>query len=195
MIAKEWLGGVAVVIGFAGYGPYFLSVWRGATKPHAFSWIVWSLLSLIAFFAQASRGAGPGAWTTGANALFCFTVAMCGVFYGEREITRGDWLSFLAALAALPLWYVTADPLWAVIWITAIDMSAFYPTVRKSWLKPHEENLSPYIGDATAFALAFCVLGHYSLVTVMTPLFVVTANGAFVGMSLWRRRVVGETHS
>ena len=49
---KTILGIIAVIIALAGYVPYFRDIFRGKTKPHAFSWLVWASLTGIAFFGQ-----------------------------------------------------------------------------------------------------------------------------------------------
>ena len=52
--------GVSVV----SYIPYFRDIFKRQTKPHIFSWFVWGLISIIAFFAQLAKGAGVGALVT-----------------------------------------------------------------------------------------------------------------------------------
>ena len=44
-----------------------------------------------------------------------------------------------AALAALPLWWLADDPLWAVMLTTTSDLLGFGPTLRRVWLRPHDE--------------------------------------------------------
>lgn len=54
---KELLAAAAIALTFAMFVPYIRSIHQGRTKPHAFSWIIWSLGTLIVFFAQsAARG-------------------------------------------------------------------------------------------------------------------------------------------
>ena len=50
----QTLGGVATAIALAGYVPYFRDLHRGATKSHAFSWLVWAVLIGIAFAGQVA---------------------------------------------------------------------------------------------------------------------------------------------
>ena len=66
---KTILGLVAALVGFIGYVPYYRDVLRGLTKPHPFSWIGFSLMLGITFFAQEATGAGPGSWVTAISAL------------------------------------------------------------------------------------------------------------------------------
>ena len=91
---KIILGAVAVVINFIGYVPYFRDIFRGATKPHVFSWFVWGLVTGIVFFAQLAKGGGAGAWVTGLSSFFCLVIACLAFFRGEKEITKRPLLIF-----------------------------------------------------------------------------------------------------
>src|SRR3990167_9255905 len=127
-----YLGILATLIAIYAYIPYFRNIFRGKTKPHAFSWFVWFLLTAIAFFAQVSDNAGPGAWVTGFTAVICFVIFIFGLKRGEKDIVWIDWLSLVGALLALGLWAITNEPLLSVILITLIDALGFVPTFRKS---------------------------------------------------------------
>jgi hypothetical protein len=52
---------IAVAMTITGYFFYFRDIFASKTKPHAFSWLVWAVLTGIAFFGQLSDNAGPGA--------------------------------------------------------------------------------------------------------------------------------------
>jgi hypothetical protein len=71
MLSKELLGYVSVACAAIGYGYYIRSVLLRRTKPHAFSWGVWSLLMLIVFLAQMSKGAEAGGWVAGFSTGAC----------------------------------------------------------------------------------------------------------------------------
>lgn len=58
---QEILGAIAFLISIVGTVVYIRSILKGDTKPHLYTWIVFSILTCIAFFAQISDNAGPGA--------------------------------------------------------------------------------------------------------------------------------------
>ena len=186
----EIMGAIALIIGIVSYIPYLISIKKGQTKPHAFSWLIWGLLTAIAFFAQMTAGAGAGAWVTGFTAAISFIIVGFALFKGEKNITRSDWITFIAALAAIPLWYFTKNPLYAVVLITVIDALAFYPTFRKSWHKPHEENAFTFTLSAFKFFFATLGLEEFTVTTSLYPLSLVLMNGLFVAMIMWRRKVL-----
>ena len=184
---KSVLGAVALVIGLLSYIPYFRDILRSKTKPHAFSWFVWSVLTGIAFFAQIVKDGGAGAWVNAGTALMCLAVFALSLFKGEKNIARVDILSLLGAAVGIVIWTLTNDPVLAVILVTVIDALGFIPTYRKSYAKPHEETLSTYVVSATKYAISLFALGSYSLTTWLFPASLVVSNGLFVLLLIVRR--------
>lgn len=185
---KTSLAVIAIIMTIAGYFFYFKDIFANKTKPHAFSWLVWALLTGIAFFGQLSDGAGPGAWVTAATALVSCVICVLAIKKGEKNITRSDKLNLLGAGIALSLWLVTSEPLLAVILITIVDFLGFMPTIRKSYQKPHEETLASYALAGLKFVLAIIALDNYTVATWLYPASLVAANGFFVCMLVVRRR-------
>lgn len=186
----EILALISIAIGFYATGIYIASILRGYTRPHLFSWLIWGLLTMIAWAAQFHENAGPGAWVTLVAALMCFAVTVLCFRYGEKTITRSDWIMFVTALCAIPLWYITANPLWSVILVTVIDMLGFYPTFRKSWMKPGEEALWTYGLSVVKFGLGMMALETFNMTTALYPFSLVVTNAAFVIFIMVRRKAV-----
>ena len=189
MISSEVLGLLSVAIASISYSIYLVSILKGRTKPHLFSWLIWGIFGAVAFLAQLSDKGGPGAWVTGFSALVCFIISGLALFKGEKTITKSDWVCFIAALITIPLWYFTKTPLYSVILVTIVDIVGFIPTLRKSYLKPHEEAASCYGLAALKHSTSILALENLSLITVLYPLSLVILNTWFVLMLLWRRKV------
>lgn len=170
--------------------PYVIALWKRTAKPHAFSWILWSLINAIVCAAQISDGAGPGAWSAGATAIVNGGIALHALKFGERNFTRMDWIVFLSALAALPLWAVTKDPMWSVILVSVIDTFGFIPTMRKSWHKPYEEVLMTFVLGEIGFTFAILALQNYTLTNWLYPGVVLVTNSTFIAALLYRRHVL-----
>lgn len=190
MIDKNLAAIVATAASLINSAVYMRVVWQGKIKPHMFSWFVWGLLMLIGAAAQYSDGAGVGAWTTGFGGFMCLALAVQAYFYGEKNITRSDWLSFLAALSALPVWHITSDPLGAVLIVTFIDCLGAYPTFRKSYRKPHEEAVFVFLVLTFISVMRVMAIEQYTLITTVYPASLVALNALLVLMLLWRRRVM-----
>ena len=100
---KIALGILATIIAFISYIPYFRNIYLRKTKPHAFTWLIWGLLTAIAFFSQLLYGGGARSWVTGATAVLSLTIFLLALKYGEKNITKSDWWSLLGAGIALLL--------------------------------------------------------------------------------------------
>jgi hypothetical protein len=185
------LGALATLIGLISYIPYFRDIFNGKTKPHFFSWFIWALLTGIAFIAQVVDDAGPGAWVTGLTAFICLLISILALRKGEKNITKSDWMCFLAALVGIVIWIKTNDPLFAVIVVTFVDAIAYIPTFRKSYYKPQEETLIKYELATLKFFIALFALQSLTVTTWLYPASLVLTNGAFVVMNIARRKKLG----
>jgi hypothetical protein len=190
---KIILGIVATIVGFIGYVPYFRDIFKGKTKPHVFSWLVWAILTGVAFVAQLVDNAGPGAWVTGTTAIICLIVAILALTKGEKQITRLDWFCFTASLTGIVLWIATDNPLLAVIVVTITDAIAFIPTFRKTYHKPYEETVVEYALGSLKFLLGIFALESLSITTWLYPASLVFMNGLFVVMAMVRRKQINES--
>jgi hypothetical protein len=177
-------------IGLWGTSVYLLSIFRGQTKPHVYTHLVWGIISAIAFFAQVYDNAGPGAWAIGLTAAACLFQSGLALKYGEKNITVTDKIALGTSFIAIAAWVITKDPLLSVVLASLIDVVAFYPTFRKSWLKPWEENLTAYNIANVKLALSIIAISHFSMTTVFYPAFCFAVNALFVAGCLWRRQAL-----
>lgn len=187
---KDILGVLTIFIAFYAYIPYFRDIFAGRTKPHAFSWLVWCILTLIGFFAQLSDDAGAGSWATGFAALIAFIIFILAVKKGEKSFTISDWIFLIAALVSILPWAISKDALMSLILVILIDACGFAPTIRKAYFKPFEETLETYFLSSIKFAVSLIALNNYSLITMIYPMYLVLANGSFVLLLLMRRKKV-----
>jgi hypothetical protein len=187
---QNLIGILAVILSFLGSGIYIRSILQCKTKPHFYTHFVWAILTFIAFFAQVYDEGGAGSWATGATAITILATAILALKFGTKDITRGDKISLFAALIAIVPWVMTDNPLWSVILISLIDVIAYYPTIRKSWYKPFEENLTSYAIGGIKFGLSIVALDNFTIVTTLYPAVIVIANIFLISICLWRQRVM-----
>jgi hypothetical protein len=188
-VIKEALSAAAIVLTFAMFVPYIRSIHRGQTKPHVFSWVIWALGTFVVSLAQLAGSGGVGAWPIGVSGLITAYVAVLAYRkQGDTAITRLDWAFFVVALAAIPCWWLTSDPLWAVVILTGLDLAGFGPTFRSAYFKPHNERMGFYALGALRNLLSIFALERYSLTTVLFPAAVGVACVALVVMIAYRRK-------
>jgi hypothetical protein len=191
MPSKELFSALAMLLTLAAFLPYIRDILQGRVRPHLFSWVIWALTTFVVFFAQLQARGGAGAWAIGLSASITTLIAVLAFLKrADVTITRSDRLFFAAALASLPLWYLTADPLWAVVLLTVVDLLGFGPTLRKAWAAPHSESLLFFGLFLLRNVLVVLALESYSLTTWLFPVAVALACALLMLIIVLRRRAV-----
>jgi hypothetical protein len=186
---KEFFSAAAILLTFAMFVPYIRSIRSGRTRPHAFSWVIWALATVVVAFAQLAGAAGVGAWPIAVSGVITAYIAVLAYRQkSDTAITKADWVFLAVALAALPCWFLTSDPLWAVVILTGVDVAGFGPTFRTAFVRPYDERIGFYGLAAVRNLLAILALEGYSLTTLLFPATVGVGCVAFVTMVAFRRR-------
>lgn len=186
---KALFSAAAIVLTLWLFIPYIRSIRSGQTRPHVFSWVIWGLGTLIVCFAQLAGGAGFGAWAIGISGLITIYIAWLAWWKrADTVITKTDWVFLVVALSALPLWFFTANPLWAVVILTLVDLLGFGPTLRKAYIEPHRESAAFFAGAALRNLLVVLAVETFSLTTVLFPATVGLACVAVALLLVGRRR-------
>lgn len=181
-----------IAFGVASFAFYIHGILKGRIRPHIFTWIVWCIVMAVASAAQIVENAGAGAAVTVCAAIMTVIVTLLAFRYGEKNITRSDWLALVVCLSAIPVWQITAQPLYAVIIVTCIDAVAYYPTFRKSWLKPAEEGVIAFALGGLQFFFSLLALEKVNLTTALYPAVITFFNFALVFQLLVRRRALAR---
>jgi hypothetical protein len=188
MVDKAVFGYLTFALSLASNTPYIISMLRGKTRPHIFTYALWALMTGINAAGQYAAHAGFGTISAAITAFFCLVIFVLALKQGERVITKLDWTCLVIGLLAIPAWYVTADPLPAVAIATFIDAMAYVPTFRKSYHKPHEEMASAYLIANARHVASIFAMASLSLTTLLYPVTLFTFNFVLIGMLLWRRK-------
>jgi hypothetical protein len=171
MDIKIILGATAAILALFSSYLYIRDIFRGNTKPHTYTWLIWSIVTTIAFFGQWVSGGGPGSWATGVSAIvtiFTFCLSLNKKF-GTKDITNFDKICLILAIISILPWLLTKSVLWSVILATLIDLIAFFPTMRKTWHAPKSESLGSMYVDAVKHSLSIISMNSYSLINWIYP--------------------------
>lgn len=173
---KETFAVVAALLAIAGNVPYVIDILKGRVKPHAYTWFVWSLVSLIVFFGQVQAGAGIGALPTFASEIFTLIIFGLSLKFGFKGATKTDLYFLIAALLAFVPWLLTKDPTLSVIMAVGIDLIAFVPTLRKTWKHPELETPILYGSNVLRHILALFSLQAYNIATTLHSISMIILN-------------------
>jgi hypothetical protein len=172
--------------------PYFLDIYRGTTKPHAFTWTVWGILTTIGFIVQITSDAGIASLALGITALLNFIIAGIGFWQKQIHFTKFDWFSFGGAILAIFLWWLTENPLWAVILLAISDFLGYLPTYKKSYYHPNQETIKTFLMGSLGTLLSIFALANMSIINWLYPAQIVLSNIILILIVLFRRRQVGK---
>jgi hypothetical protein len=189
MPLKPVFAATAIALTIAALLPYIRAVVLGRVQAHVFSWVIWGSTTFVVFLAQLADHGGIGAWPIGVSGSLTILIAFLA--YQRRtdlRINRSDWFFFVAALSTLPLWYLTANPLWAVVVLTIVDLLGFGPTLRKVYSQPHSESAKFFGLFALRNLLVILALEHYSLTTLLFPATIGVACILMMTLMVVRRR-------
>lgn len=173
--------------------PYFRDIFLKKTKPHAYTWLIWTITQSTAL---AGLWYGKGGW--GVLPLLIGTFLVFFVFllsfkYGTRNITKGDTLVLIAALLAIVVWWQLHSPLLAVLMVSAIDVLGYLPSFRKTFKEPWTETASSWAIFSLSNIFTMFALKEYNFLTLTYLLSITSANIILLIICLMRRRVIPQT--
>lgn len=185
---KSILWIITILIWIYAYYPYIRDILKGKTKPHIFSWIVFVIMDIVAFFIQYWDNAGPWAWGILTTGIWALIVLILALKNWEKNITKSDLIALFLALGSVVFYILLNNPVYAQIMIFIILASAMYPTFRKSYHKPSQETLSLYVIAALRSILSIFAVINFSFLTIGLSFFIIIINTLFVSMVLIRRK-------
>jgi len=181
----------AIFLALMRYGTYFHTIYLGKTKPHAFSWLLWGLVTGIGTFVQFSLEAGPAAWALGFASASCLAIGFIACFIGEKDYTKSDWIALVACLFAIVIWRVTDNPILAIIIIISIDFLTYFPTFRKSFNKPQTEAPISFFIAGLRYFFMLSAIPEPTWQNLAYPFFLMIMDWAFAGFIVIRRAQMG----
>jgi len=190
MDIKIILGTIAAVLALFSSYLYIRDIFRGNTKPHTYTWLIWAIVTVVAFLGQWVSGGGPGSWATGVAALVTIGTLILSLSgkYGTKDVTNFDKICLVLAILSILPWLLTKSVLWSVILATLIDLIAFFPTMRKTWNAPYSESLGSMYVDAVKHSLSIFSMGSYSLVNIIYPAGVLLTKFVIIGEIVFLRK-------
>ncbi len=169
---------------------YFWSIKKWDTKPHIFTWIIFTLLLWISFLIQKENGWGVWTYILLAAFICCFTISLLAYRYGEKNITFSDKCFLTWGILALMSWVVFSQPFISVMLIILIDLFAVLPTYRKTWNKPFEETTVMYAVSGITYILSLLAIENYSFLTTWHQIAIIIFDLGLVAYILMRRKTL-----
>jgi hypothetical protein len=192
------LGALSVGIGGVAYAIYITqTLRREGVEPHPFSWLLWGLVTLVAFLVQRAQGGEAGSWVTGFTAAACFLIGGLTLLKNQWRYSWFDWFSLVAGILVFVFYLFARNPTYSAIFATATDVMGYGPTIKKGWIEPRKDSATSFALNSAKFVPALFVLGSYSIATWLYPATITIVNGGVAVMLLlrrWRGRSTNVSH-
>lgn len=187
---RLFFAGASTLLSIFSYFPYIRNIFRHQTKPHSFSWLIWTILQSTGVIVMFSSGAGWGAASLAVGAILCTFVFFLSFRYGTHNIKFFDKVCLTGALIAIVIYVFLHNPLLSVIVVTATDLLGFLPTIRKAYEEPGTETASLYFIVTISCALAIGALTTITLTTSLYLSSLIITNAVCGFVIIYRRQKI-----
>jgi len=166
LLILKYLVVLGALINLFGSIPYIIGTLKGTTKPNRISWGLWSVAPLIASIAAFSSGvrwAVLPVFMSGFMPLIVFLASFANK-KAYWKLEKFDYLCGIFSLLALVLWWITKQPVIAIIFAIISDLFAGIPTLIKGWRHPETESGLVYVAGllSSLTALAAVTAWNFS---------------------------------
>lgn len=175
---------IGAVVQLFGIFVYIRATVRGETKPNRVTWLMWSVAPLIgsvAAFSDGVRWAVLPVFMSGFAPLLVFIAS----FVNPKsfwKLEKFDYICASCSILALLLWWITKEPLIAIIFSIASDAFAAIPTLLKSWKHPDSESVEAYTTGLFCSITSFFALKTFSFSELAFPIYLVFINSTLIAV-------------
>lgn len=164
-------GVIAGILSAAAFIPYIVSILRGKTKPSRVTWSIWVLVGVLICGSYTALGATSTAWVTFSYVIGPAVVAVLSFRRGVGGWEKLDIFCLCGVILGALLWWKFNSPLTALTINVAIDFLGLLPTIKKSWLKPREEDLLTWTVSASSAVMNLLALEKWTFALALYPVY------------------------
>jgi hypothetical protein len=184
------LGVLAGVIGVADTIPYVRDIFRGRTRPHRGTWLIWGVLAIVVCLSQRADGASWSLIMAGTQAVVTSLIFVLAIRHGEGGVSTTDLVLIAIAGGGVIGWIVAEEPIVATICVVAADLIGAALMLPKTYRDPGSETLATFALASLGGALAAGAVGVVDVSLLMYPIYYFAVNGAIALLIYQRRRIL-----
>ena len=181
------LGVLAGALGVACTVPYLRDTLRRTTVPHRGSWLIWSVLEVVALEAQRADGAGWSLFPLLTQAVGTCLVLALSVHLGSGGLTPAELALLAFAGLGVVGWLAVDVPVIATSCVIVADLVAVLMMMPKTWRDPHSETLSMFVLAAGCGVLMAGAVGSASASLLAYPTYFACVNAGVAAAIVHRR--------
>lgn len=185
---------ITVIITVLSYLNYYYKIKKHWVKPHFYSWLVWSIMTIIIAYGQIKWGAWL--WNIVWLITASWTILTCVIsfFVWTRDINKIDKIALFIAwiwLVFLALW--EEKTIYAIYLMIIVNLTWFIPTISKIVKNPDSEEVFIYLVAVFKYALLFFFTENINQLTYLYPMSVIIVNSFFSSYLFYKKRTLKST--
>jgi len=184
------LGLLAGVVGVADAIPYVRDVLGGSTRPHRGTWLIWSVLAIVACLSQRADGASWSLVLVVTQAVFTSAIFVLAIPRGVGGVAPRELALIALAGVGVAGWLIADAPVVATACVVAADLIGLALMVPKTWRDPGSETLVTYALASLSGALAAGAVGELDASLLLYPVYYCLGNAAIALLIVTRAGTV-----
>jgi hypothetical protein len=173
---KEIFALVSAILILAAAPPYVINTLRGKTRPERVTWLIFSVLGLIAFISQLGLGASWSLVFSGLDTAASILVLSLSIKHGVGGHTKLDTIALVVAAIGVVIAIIAKAPVISLLGVILADLSGMGLTIKKTYLKPESETTVSWLLVGTASLFGLLSVGRFSYGILLYPFYLMLAN-------------------
>ncbi len=162
------VAGLMVLLG----APFYLrDILRGHTRPERTTWLIWSVLAIIAFVSQLKLGARWSLVYIGLTAVGSLTVYLLSLRHGTDGWKGGDKAALAIAGVGIALALAMRSAQMALFGVMLADFAGAVLTIQKAYRRPSSETTITWLLAGAAWVLTTLSAGSRRFDLIIYPLY------------------------
>lgn len=187
-MTHEVIGQIAGVIAVISQVVYTYDMFRGSTRPALSSWIIWSVLGIVAAVTyRQNPAANSSQWVPIVYAIGPTVTLAFSIRYAERHWSWLDTAVLVVVTASLIGWFISGNAVLPLTVSIMLESFGVMPTVKKAWLRPASEHRWAWTISVISSAVQLLAVQEWSWAVAGHPLYMIISNSG-VATILWLRR-------
>lgn len=168
---QQVLSGITVLLFLIAAPPYIIDTIRGKTRPERATWLIWTILSVIALVSQIKLGATWSLIITAVDVFGSAIVFVLALWFGVGGWTKLDRLVLAIATLGVLGSVIAKQPLVALLSVMIADASGAVLTIRKTYQDPDSETTASWLLMGTSGLFSALSVGQLNLQLLLYPVY------------------------
>lgn len=185
------LGIIGGLLALSSFIPYVRGILLGKVKPQRTTFLIWTLLGLIAIFSQLAKGATNSLWLPSLQTFGGIVILLLSIKHGVGGFNKRDYIAIFIVALGLIAWLLTKEAAIALYIVIFIDAVGLYLTLHKTYLIPESETKLAWMLSSAGGLFTALAVGNFNIILLSYPIYIIVSNAAVVvaiQMGLRRKR-------